>query len=124
MVGAMETIVFPRSVWRDVVLPAVVALAVSAGGIAALRAARTVEVSQKDRMFQPGALLLDRGDVVEMVNDDAPLLHHAYVSTPEFSFDSGEQLPGTRTAIRFTVPGTFTVRCAIHPKMHLYVTVR
>ncbi|MGI4976714.1 MAG: hypothetical protein ACRYG6_07205 [Janthinobacterium lividum] len=124
MVGAMETIVFPRSVWRDLALPAVVALAVSAGGIAALRAARTVEVSQKDRMFQPGALVLERGDLVEMVNDDGPLLHHAYVSTPEFSFDSGEQLPGNRTEIRFTVPGTFTVRCAIHPKMHLYVTVR
>ena len=100
------------------------ALAVMAGGIAVLRAAHTVGVSQKDRMFQPGALTLDRGDLVEMVNDDAPLLHHAYVATPEFSFDSGEQLPGTRTEIRFTVPGTFTVRCAIHPKMHLYVTVR
>ena len=124
MVGAMDAIMFPRSVWRDVALPAVVALAVLAGGVATLRAARTVGVSQKNRMFQPGVLVLERGDLAEILNDDAPLLHHAYVATPEFSFDSGEQLPGNHTEVRFTVPGTFTVRCAIHPKMHLYVTVQ
>lgn len=124
MVGDMDTIPFPRRVWRDMALPAVVALAVLAGGITVLRAARTVGVSQKNRMFQPCVLALESGDVVEIINDDGPLLHHAYVSTPEFSFDSGEQLPGSHTDIRFTVPGTFTVRCAIHPKMHLYVTVR
>ncbi len=124
MVVGMEAIAFARRVWRTVALPGLVALAVVAGGVGALRAARVAGVSQKDRMFQPDTLVLDRGDVVEMVNDDAPLLHHAYVATPEFSFDSGEQLPGSRTEIRFTVPGTFTVRCAIHPKMHLVVTVR
>lgn len=124
MVGAMDTIMFPHSVWRDMALPAVVALAVLAGGVATLHAARTVGVSQKNRMFQPGVLVLERGDLVEIVNDDGPLLHHAYVATPEFSFDSGEQLPGNHTEVRFTVPGTFTVRCAIHPKMHLYVTVQ
>ena len=105
-------------------VPGLVALAVLALGIVALRAARELQVSQKGRAFQPGVLVLDRGDLVEILNDDAPLLHHAYVSTPEFSFDSGEQLPGNHTEVRFTVPGTFTVRCAIHPKMHLYVTVR
>ena len=124
MVGGMDTITFPRRVWREAAVPGLVALAVTAGGVVALRAAHTAGVSQKDRMFQPGVLALERGDLVEMVNDDAPLLHHAYVATPEFSFDSGEQLPGSHTEIRFTVPGTFTVRCAIHPKMHLYVTVR
>ena len=124
MVGAMDTIMSPRGVWRDMALPVAVALAVLAGGIAALRAAHAVGVSQKNRMFQPGVLVLERGDMAEIVNDDGPLLHHAYVATPEFSFDSGEQLPGNHIEVRFTVPGTFTVRCAIHPKMHLYVTVR
>ena len=120
----MSTVMFARRVWHTVAMPGLVALAVAAGGAAVLRAAHTLGVSQKDRMFQPGVLTLDRGDVVEMINDDAPLMHHAYVATPEFSFDSGEQVPGSHTEIRFTVPGTFTVRCAIHPKMHLIVTVR
>jgi len=124
MVDDMDAIMFPRGVWRHVAVPGLVALAVLALGIVALRAARELQVSQKGRAFQPGVLVLDRGDLVEILNDDAPLLHHAYVSTPEFSFDSGEQLPGNHTEVRFTVPGTFTVRCAIHPKMHLYVTVR
>lgn len=124
MICGMDTIMFARRLWHTVAVPGLVALAVTADGTAVLRAAHTLGVSQKDRLFQPGVLALDRGDVVEMIDDDAPLLHHAYVATPEFSFDSGEQLPGSRTEIRFTVPGTFTVRCAIHPKMHLVVTVR
>ena len=124
MVGDMNTIMLAHRVQRDLALPVLVAMAVMAGGTAMLRAENDPDVSQKGRMFHPSTLELDRGDVVEMINDDAPLLHHAYVATPEFSFDSGEQLPGSRTPIRFTAPGTFTVRCAIHPKMSLVVTVR
>ena len=124
MVGPMGTRSLALRAWGAVAVPGLVALAVVAGGVTALRAANTLDVSQKNRQFQPGVLVLDRGDIVDMVNDDTPLLHHAYVATPEFSFDSGEQLPGSRTQIRFTVPGSFTVLCAIHPKMHLFVTVR
>ena len=124
MIRGMDTITFAPRAWHRMALPGLAALAVMAGGVGLLRAAQTIGVSQKDRLFQPGVIVLDRGDTVDMVNDDAPLLHHAFVATPEFSFDSGEQIPGSRTAIRFTVSGTFTVRCAIHPKMHLYVTVR
>ena len=81
-------------------------------------------VSQKDRVFQPGTLDIAAGEVVRFVNDDGELLHHAYVSTPQFAFDSGEQEPGSRMDVAFPVAGTFTVRCAIHPKMRLVVTVK
>ena len=111
-----------RSLCRALVVPVAVAALVVTAGLAL--AADAVVVSQKNRMFQPVALSLDRGDSIEIVNDDAPLLHHAYVDTPAFSFDSGEQQPGSHTMVRFTVAGTFPVRCAIHPKMHLVVTVK
>ena len=89
----------------------------------ALAAARVV-VSQRDRIFQPNRLEITRGDTVRVENDDGELIHHAYVATDGFNFDSGEQQPGSAANIRFTAAGTFTVRCLIHPKMALVVTVK
>jgi plastocyanin len=95
-----------------------------AGGVAwqALGAA-PYQVSQKGRAFQPGELTIRRGETVQIVNDDADLLHHAYVESERFSFDSGDQEPGSRTDVTFPVTGIFAVLCGIHPKMKLTVHV-
>jgi plastocyanin len=81
-------------------------------------------VSQKGRAFHPLTLNIKRGDTVRIVNDDGDLLHHAYVESSTFNFDSGDQLPGSKTDIIFSVPGTFNVLCGIHPKMKLVVVVK
>jgi|SRR5271155_3259729 len=81
-------------------------------------------ISQKGREFHPGEITIKRGDSVQIVNDDADLLHHAYVDSPKFSFDSGDQEPGSKTNISFPVAGDFDVLCAIHPKMRLVVHVQ
>src|SRR5271170_6581322 len=81
-------------------------------------------ISQKGREFHPGEIRFKRGDTIEIVNDDADLLHHAYVDSPKFSFDSGDQQPGSKTDITFPVAGDFNVLCAIHPKMLLVVHVQ
>ncbi len=62
---------------------------------------------------------IKRGDVVEIVNDDADLLHHAYVESDQFNFDSGDQQPGSKVDIKFTVAGDFMVLCGIHPKVNV-----
>ena len=62
--------------------------------------------------------------LVEDSADDADLLHHAYVDSDKFSFDSGDQKPGSITPITFPVAGDFDVLCAIHPKMRLVVHVQ
>jgi len=59
----------------------------------------------------------------QIVNDDGDLLHHAYVESKQFSFDSGGQEPGAKVDITFPVSGAFTVLCGIHPKMKLLVHV-
>jgi plastocyanin len=87
-------------------------------------AAARLAVSQQERVFHPNQLEITRGDTVRVENDDGELIHHAYVTTSEFSFDSGEQEPGNVASIHFTASGTFTVRCRIHPKMALVVTVK
>lgn len=83
-----------------------------------------IAISQRNRQFNPGALTIRAGDVVTIVNDDGDLHHHAYVSNPDFKFDSGDQEPGSRTDIVFSTPGQFNVLCGIHPKMRLVVTVK
>lgn len=90
--------------------------------VSGLQAAGIV-VSQKGRMFHPDSLSVKKGETVIIVNDDSDLLHHAYIESPTFSFDSGDQDPGSRTPIVFTQPGIFQVLCGIHPKMKLTVRV-
>lgn len=80
-------------------------------------------ISQKGRQFHPGEISIKRGETLQVLNDDGDLLHHAYVDSPKFSFDSGDQQPGSRTDITFPSPGDFEVLCAIHPKMRLVVHV-
>jgi plastocyanin len=99
-------------------------VALLAGGMVGTVLAGVVEtVSQKGREFQPGEMTIKRGEAIAIVNDDADLLHHAYLKTKTFSFDSGDQKPGSRFEVAFPETGTFTIRCAIHPKMKLVVTV-
>jgi plastocyanin len=93
------------------------------GSVAWAAVGSPTQVSQKGRAFQPGDISVKRGDTVEIINDDGDLLHHAYVDSERFSFDSGDQEPGSRTDIVFSVAGTFMVLCGIHPKMKLTVRV-
>ena len=81
-------------------------------------------VTQKGQQFHPAVLSINRGETVEILNDDGELIHHAYVDSKSFSFDSGDQEPGSKTDIVFSVPGDFVVLCGIHPKMRLDVAVK
>jgi plastocyanin len=106
-----------------------IAIAFVAGGLTAMGtltvpALPNYTISQKGREFHPGTITIKRGDTIQIVNDDADLLHHAYIDSPKFSFDSGDQKPGSVTPIIFTVAGDFNVLCAIHPKMLLVVHVK
>ena len=111
--------------WKSA-LPATLALAL--GLICGLILVGDLEasgllVSQKGRAFQPGNIALSRGETVTFVNDDSDLLHHVFVESDTFSFDSGDQEPGAKVDVTFPGPGTFNVLCGIHPKMKLRVQV-
>jgi plastocyanin len=110
-----------RPTWTSMGLAA--AFTVLGGAAAAMLEAPGPSVSQKGREFRPGSLSIRLNDVVQIVNDDGDLLHHAYVEAENFSFDSGDQEPGSKTDIKFTVAGDFKVLCGIHPKMKLLVHV-
>lgn len=98
-------------------------LAVAAGAALAAGSGTRYVVSQRGRTFLPGLITIRQGDTLQIVNDDGDLMHHAYIDNPDFSFDSGDQEPGSRTDVVFTKAGTFTVLCGIHPKMKMVVNV-
>jgi plastocyanin len=110
---------------RVLMLAAAGGLLLAAGGSAwTQQKAAPYIVSQRGRAFNPNFLSIKQGDTIRIVNDDGDLLHHAYVESDTFNFDSGDQLPGSKTDVVFSVPGTFNVLCGIHPKMKLVVVVK
>ena len=123
MMSASRTAVLPP---HRITAPALLALVLGAtcgfGTVGRLEASGYL-VSQKGRAFQPGSLAVARGDTITIVNDDSDLLHHVFIEADNFSFDSGDQEPGSRTPVTFTQKGTFQVLCGIHPKMKLAVRV-
>jgi len=88
-----------------------------------LPANQSITISQRNRQFHPGDIVIARGNVLHIVNDDN-VTHHVYVDSPNMKFDSGEQPIGATVDLHFDRDGTFLVRCAIHPTMRLTVTVK
>ena len=115
------TAMMQRTTSHAVITETVLALVL--GMVCGALGASQYHVSQRGQVFQPGELVIKRRETVQIVNDDGELLHHTYVDSNRFSFDSGDQEPGSKTDITFTVSGTFTVLCGIHPKMKLIVRV-
>ena len=101
-----------------------IAAAIVAGALTgAALGATSYSISQKDQAFRPAEISIKRGESLRFINDDGELLHHAYLSSDTFNFDSGDQQPGSKFDVVFSVPGDFTVLCGIHPKMKLTVHV-
>ena len=105
------------------VVPTTAALLIGLGTLAGL-ALPQYSISQKGREYHPREISIKHGETLQIVNDDGDLLHHSYIDSPKFSFDSGDQQPGSKTDITFPVAGNFDVLCAIHPKMRLVVHVQ
>jgi len=91
------------------------------GGAALAVDGRTVR--QHSKTFDPGRIEIARGGVLTFTNED-PYIHHIYIESPSFTFDSGDQRPGKMLEIKFDQAGDFVLRCAIHLKMQLEVSVR
>jgi len=99
-----------------------VIVAVLVAAVPAL-AATVHTVAQRGRAFAVAAITIARGDSIRFTNEDE-FLHQIFVDSMQMAFDSDEQPPGQTIEVRFPQAGTFPVRCHIHPKMLLTVTVR
>jgi plastocyanin len=81
-------------------------------------------VLQKGRHYAPTDLYLRQGDTITLRNGDDSLTHHAFIEAERFSFDAGDQEPGTETRLTLVEPGDFVIQCGIHPKMKLTIHVQ
>lgn len=79
-------------------------------------------ITQGDKRFSERRLTISVGDTITFVNDDT-ITHNIHSSTDGFDFDLGAQAPGESFSYVFEKPGKLKIRCAIHPKMKLELTV-
>jgi plastocyanin len=84
--------------------------------------ATVLTVEQRDRSFGVAELTIKAGDTVKFVNNDI-YGHNVYSDTKDATFDIGLQEPGETRDVTFDDAVVAKVRCRIHPRMRLQVTV-
>ena len=102
---------------------AVAAVSAAAVALAANALAAEHTVLQKEKRFEPSTLSVKAGDTLVFRNDDG-IVHNVYSTTGGHEFNSGAQKPGSEIKVKFDKGGKVSVRCAMHPKMKLSVTVK
>jgi plastocyanin len=85
--------------------------------------AEEFEISQKNKEFSKSEITIKPGDKLVFVNDDQ-VTHNVFCKAEGCCFNTKAQAVGSRNPITFEKEGTFEIRCAIHPKMKLVVTVK
>ena len=107
--------------WRELLVAAVAFAAALTGSLAFAKSFH--DVSQKGRAFNLKELTIERGDTVRFNHDDE-FIHQIFIDSRAFKFDSAESDPGNVIPVEFAASGLYDVKCHIHPKMLLIVTVK
>jgi plastocyanin len=81
------------------------------------------QIVQKDRSFSQTEITIKPGDKIVFQNSDE-VTHNVFSLTPGMEFDLRRQAPGASSTIPMEKEGVAEVRCSIHPKMKLIVTVK
>ncbi len=80
-------------------------------------------VIQKDKGFSQTEITVKPGEKIAFKNDDE-VTHNVFSNSKINAFNIKVQSPGSSSTISFADEGVTEVRCAIHPKMKLIVTVK
>jgi len=82
-----------------------------------------VVVDRKDRKFSKAEVTIKPGESIVFKNSDE-VAHNVFSVTPNLEFEIQRQARGQRSTITFPKEGVIEVRCSIHPRMKMIVTVR
>jgi plastocyanin len=96
------------------------------GGVALVvwaEAAKETTINQKNREFSSTEITIKPGEKLVFQNNDE-VTHNVFSTSKANAFTIKVQKPGEASTVDFTEEGTTEVRCAIHPKMKLTVTVK
>ena len=80
-------------------------------------------VDQKDMTFFPAEITVAAGDTIKFTNSDRTA-HHLWTKDNGVNLSSPSLKPGESYEFKFTKAGSYTIKCQIHPKMKLIVTVK
>ena len=85
--------------------------------------AATQHVAMQDYAYGPVTLTIQAGDTVEWVNHDQASHDVATTSAPA-PFHSPLLATGQTWSFTFTVPGTYSYYCSVHPDMRAQIVVQ
>ncbi len=85
-------------------------------------AKKTIEVAQKDLVFQPFVTAVQAGTAVEFPNQDKTR-HHVYSFSPAKVFELKLYAGKPEAPVMFEKPGIVAIGCNIHDYMQAYVYV-
>jgi len=80
-------------------------------------------IIQKERAFSQTEVTIKPGDTILFKNSD-DVVHNVFSTSAGMEFDIRRQAPGGSSSVPFPHEGVAEVRCSIHPKMKLVVTVK
>ena len=86
--------------------------------------AADVAVQQAHMGFAVDAVTIKAGDDVVFSNNDDALHNIQIIDANDDVEDRGMQKPGQDIKVSFPKAGQYKVRCSIHPKMKMTVTVQ
>lgn len=92
--------------------------------VAAATAANAADhkIAEKGKEFSKSELAAKVGDSVTFENQDS-IVHNIFSLTPGHEFQTKARKPGESYTLKVDKEGKVAVRCALHPKMKLDVTV-
>src|SRR6202049_1822633 len=101
------------------------ALAFLMGIIVAVQAAVTISVGQHGLLLTQSSASLAKGDRIIFTNED-DVIHNIHIFGPgdDDSTDLGLQKTGATRSYRCDKPGSYRVRCSIHPSVKMTVAVK
>ncbi len=93
-------------------------------GIATAAYAADTVVTQSQTSFDTDAVTVKTGDTITFSNKDDVTHNIQIVNSDGDADDKGLQKPGVEIKETFDKAGDYKVRCAIHPRMKMAVTVQ
>ena len=79
------------------------------------------EVNINEFSFDPGMLIVKAGTIVTWTNSDT--ISHTIISDSQ-AFKSGNLGFGNTYSYRFSIPGTYSYQCGLHPDMRATIVVQ
>lgn len=85
--------------------------------------ATEIEIDQVGQRFSKPSLTLQIGSIVRFLNQDDVTHNISVINEHNDAVDEGLQRPGQNIVVLLDKNGRFIVRCSIHPRMKMVISI-